>query len=70
MKITYTIPDMHCANCVMALESIEDDLPGIRRVEASYHKAQMMVDFDETRVTEAQIVQAVRNKGYTIGERR
>lgn len=65
MKKTYIVPDMHCANCVMRLESLEDELPGIYRIEASYHKQQMLVEFDETQVGEEQILAAARQKGYT-----
>jgi copper chaperone CopZ len=64
IKKTYKIPDMHCSNCAMKLESIEDDLPGIREISASYHKQQMVVEFDEARVSEAQILAAVAKKGY------
>jgi len=48
----------------MHVESIEDDLPGIRRVKASYQKARMDVEYDETMVNETQIIDAVRQKGY------
>jgi copper chaperone CopZ len=65
MKKTYAVPDMHCANCAMRLESIEDELPGIARIDASYHKQQMIVEFDEKQVSEAQILEAVKKKGYT-----
>ncbi len=64
MKKTYSVPDMHCSNCVMKLEGLEDDLPGIREVNASYHKQQMVIDFDEARISEAQILEAVKKKGY------
>lgn len=64
MKKTYAVPDMHCANCVMRLESIEDELPGIARIDASYHKQQMIVEFDEKQVSEAEILEAVKKKGY------
>ena len=48
----------------MRLESIEDDLPGIKEINASYHKQQMVVEFDETAVTDEQILAAVKKKGY------
>jgi len=67
IKKTYKIPDMHCSNCAMKLESIEDDLPGIREINASYHKQQMMVEFDEAQVSETQILTAVMKKGYHAG---
>lgn len=64
IKKTFSVPDMHCSNCSMRLESIEDELTGIKEINASYHKQQMVVEFDETKVTEDQIVAAVKRKGY------
>lgn len=64
IKKTFSVPDMHCSNCSMRLESIEDELDGIREINASYHKQQMVVEFDETKVSEDQIVAAVKKKGY------
>jgi copper chaperone CopZ len=60
-----SIPDMHCSACAMKLEGIEDDLPGILRLKASYHKQSLEVEFDETRVSEDEILQAVTRLGYT-----
>lgn len=65
-RITLKITDMECPNCAMILEGIEDSLPGIERAEASYHKGQLTVEFDAARVSEAQIRQAVVEKGYTV----
>jgi len=48
----------------MEVEGIEDDLPGIKQVSASYQKGQMVVEFDEARVSDAQIIAAVEKRGY------
>jgi copper chaperone CopZ len=64
IKKTFSVPDMHCSNCSMKLESIEDDLPGIKEINASYHKQQMVVEFDESKLTEADIIAAAKQKGY------
>jgi len=64
MRKTYKIPDMHCSNCAMKLESIEDHLPGIRSISASYHRQEMVVEFDEAQVTETHILAAIAEKGY------
>lgn len=64
-KKTYSIPDMHCSNCSIKLESIEDDLPGIREINASYHKQMLTVDFDDGVVSEEDILAAIREKGYS-----
>ncbi len=64
VKKVFRVLDMHCSSCVMHVESIEDDLPGILRVKASYQKARMEVEYDETKVNEVQIIAAVKEKGY------
>lgn len=64
IKKTFKVPDMACSNCAMILESLEDTLHGVRAIDASYHKLQMVVEFDETRLSEAQIIAAVKEKGY------
>jgi copper chaperone CopZ len=64
VKKTYRIDGMHCSNCAMNIEGIEDDLPGIRQVCASYAKSQMVVEFDEAMVSEVQIITAVEQRGY------
>jgi copper chaperone CopZ len=48
----------------MKLESIEDELAGIKEINASYHRQQMVVVFDEARVTEEQIIAAAKKQGY------
>ena len=64
IRKTFNVPDMHCNNCSMKLESIEDDLPGIKEINASYHRQQMVVEFDESKLTEADIIAAAQEKGY------
>jgi len=64
VKKTFKIPDMTCTNCAMKLESLEDSLEGVKEVNASYHKLQMVIEYDESKLSEEQIVAAVNKKGY------
>jgi copper chaperone CopZ len=48
----------------MNIEGIEDDLPGIKQVSTSYQRGQMVVEFDEAKVSEEQILAAVEKRGY------
>ena len=64
IKKTFKVPDMSCTNCAMKLESLEDTLDGVQEINASYHKLQMVVVYDETRLTDEQIIAAVAKKGY------
>jgi copper chaperone CopZ len=64
IKKTFKVPDMSCTNCAMKLESLEDTLDGVREINASYHKLQMTVEYDESKLTDEQIIAAVKKKGY------
>ena len=64
-KITLTVSDMHCVNCVITLQSLEDDLPGVNTVDASYRSGKVVVEFDEAILDEAKIIDAIKVLGYT-----
>ncbi len=65
IKKTLLVSDMHCGNCAMRIETLEDELPGIQRISASYQKGQMVVEFDESLLSLEAIIAAVKKKGYT-----
>jgi copper chaperone CopZ len=58
--------EMHCTACVMRLEGLEDKLPGIQQIRASYQKQQLEVAYNPVQVTEAQIKAAAAKMGYTL----
>jgi len=64
IKKIFKVPDMSCTNCAMKLESLEDTLEGVKEINASYHKLQMEIVYDETKITDEQIIVAVKKKGY------
>ena len=64
MKKIFRVPDMECPNCAMHLEGLEDELPGIRSISASYKKLTMEVEFDEKKLSVEQIIAAANAIGY------
>lgn len=62
---TFKVKDMECVNCAVRLQDLEDELLGVVEVNASYHKQQMTVKFDEKHVDESMIIEAVHRLGYT-----
>lgn len=64
MKKIFNVPDMTCPNCAMHLEGLEDEVPGVKRITASYKKLNMEVEFDETKLTVEQIILAANKIGY------
>lgn len=65
-RITLKINGMECPNCAMILEGIEEKLKGVVLAEASYRKAQLVVEYDESQLTEDQIKAEVKRVGYEI----
>jgi copper chaperone CopZ len=65
-KQLFRVLDMHCSNCVMTIEGLEDDLPGVKSVRASYHKGTVEVEYDDKRLNEAAIKEAITRLGYTV----
>ncbi len=63
---TYRIPGISCSLCAMALQSLEDDLPGVKRVNASYRHQRLEVEFDETLLSEADLLTAIAQLGYEV----
>lgn len=66
IKKTFHIPDMHCSACVVKLEGLEDDLPGVKMVQASYHNQSMLVEYDDRLLDETLIRDVIRKMGYTV----
>ncbi len=65
LKKTFRVSDMHCSNCAMKIDSLEDDLPGVKSVCASYQKSLVVVEFDETCLTTDDIIRVIKKLGYT-----
>ena len=65
-RLVLSIANMECPNCAMKLEGLEDSLPGVAMVEASYRRGRMVVEYDESMLSEAAIQAAVEHMGYTV----
>ncbi|HPH94654.1 MAG TPA: cation transporter [Anaerolineaceae bacterium] len=70
IKKTYQIEGMECGMCAMRLQELEDMLPGVQTVEASYRKGEMVVVFDENLVNDGAIADGVVRLGYQVVERK
>jgi copper chaperone CopZ len=63
-KRIFQIQTMHCTSCAMLLEGIADELEGVTQVTASYRRQQIEVEYDDSQVTDTQIIAAVKQHGY------
>lgn len=61
---TYTLSGLHCSSCSMLIEGDLEDLGA--QAAVNYHSQTMQVTFDEQKVSERTITEAVKKLGYGI----
>lgn len=66
-KQMFDVKGMHCSACVMTLEGLEDELPGIRSLKVSLHRQRAEIEYDETKINEEAIRKAFEREGYGLG---
>jgi copper chaperone CopZ len=65
IKKVYKIKDMHCTSCALVIESELEDI-GVK-ARASYAKAEVEVEFEENKLSEKQVIAAIKKAGYSVG---
>ncbi|MCW5875797.1 MAG: heavy-metal-associated domain-containing protein [Anaerolineales bacterium] len=45
--VTYTVPKIHCANCVHTVETELSEIPGVESVKASNVDQRVVINFSE-----------------------
>lgn len=69
-SVTFDIKGMTCNGCASHVENDVHKLPGIVAVEASYENASAKVEFDRSKVSLAEIEEAINATGYKVVKKR
>jgi copper chaperone len=64
--VTLTVPDMSCGHCKAAVEGELNKLSGVESSLADVEKGTVEVTYDESRVSNEQLVKAIEEAGYTV----
>lgn len=64
-KKTFKIVGMHCTSCAINIDGELEDTEGVVSSNTSYAKQQVEVEFDAGKVSEKNILNAVKRAGYT-----
>ncbi|MFH1520320.1 MAG: heavy metal translocating P-type ATPase [Candidatus Micrarchaeota archaeon] len=69
MKIELSINGMHCASCSVLITRALQKTTGVKSANVNYAAAKAIVEFDETKTSENELVAVVNSKGYkaTVG---
>ena len=62
--VTLNIDGMTCGGCVKSVTKVLNDLDGVRSATVSLENKNAQVEFDESKIQIAQLVEAVEDAGY------
>ncbi|HHV79462.1 MAG TPA: heavy-metal-associated domain-containing protein [Firmicutes bacterium] len=67
-KAKFSVPDMSCQHCKMAITKSVNGLKGVRSCEVDLGSKVVVVEYDETATSAATIRSAIADAGYTPSE--
>lgn len=65
VKKKLRIEGMHCSSCAMTIDFDLEDLEGVKSSKTSYAKQETEVEFDEDKINEKKVIDAISNSGYS-----
>jgi len=63
---TFEVKGMHCKSCIMLIEDSVSELKGVLSVKASLSKNKVIVNYDDSMVSENDISKAIESEGYKV----
>ena len=63
--VTFAVKGMTCAGCVLGTRKVLTHLPGVTNADVRYENGTAVVTSDPAKVTEAQMIAAIKTLGYT-----
>lgn len=60
----FQIQGLHCVGCAMTIDGALEDLPFVKSASTNYAKQTVDVEYDEGKITEQQLIQAIEAAGY------
>jgi copper chaperone len=65
-EATFKVPDMSCGHCKAAVEGELNGLSGVESSNADVEKGTVAVRYDESKVSNEQLIEAIEEAGYTV----
>ncbi|MCU1686608.1 MAG: hypothetical protein JWQ81_7347 [Amycolatopsis sp.] len=64
---TLSVPEISCATCKTAIEGALAPLDGVETAVVDIATKQVSVDYDESKIGRPQLVAAIEEQGYQVG---
>jgi copper chaperone len=63
---TIAVPEIHCGHCRASIEGALSPIAGVARAEVDVDARAVTVDYDDQRVSRADLVRAIEDQGYEV----
>jgi len=63
---TIRVDGMTCAKCTGSVEKALKATPGVEKVEVSLARKEVVVEYDDEKVTEAKLREVITGTGFTV----
>lgn len=63
-KLKLKIDGMHCTSCALNIDMDLEDLEGVIKSHTSYAKSETEIEFDEEKVDQKKLIEAISTTGY------
>jgi Cu+-exporting ATPase len=65
LKKTFKISGMHCTSCTLEIDDALEEMGGVEESNTHYVKAQTEVKYDDSKISDKKIIDAIKKVGYT-----
>ncbi len=63
--ITLKLGNMHCTSCSVLIETVLEELPGVKKAKTNYTDQKVEVEFDENLAKIEKMIEVIKNEGYS-----
>lgn len=64
MKVTLKLTGMHCTSCSVLIDTVLEELEGVKSSKTSYADQKVEVEFDPTKINVPQFIKTIKSEGY------
>ena len=65
-SITLKVEGIHCQSCGMLIQALLKEVCGVKDVKVDVTEKKVIIEFDETKTSEAQLCIKIKAEGYRV----
>lgn len=65
-KIVLKLNGMHCTTCSVLIDTVLEELDGVKSAKTSYAEQKVEVEFDPNQIDIKQMILTIQSEGYEV----